>query len=83
MNQLRARTASRNPKLRLLLVGLALLLLHLWRCLRWIHLSVPRRGGRFSDHSLFRLQRFCLFLFDPIREHHYPVRQVARPDSVP
>lgn len=43
----------------------------------------PRRGGRFLDQTLFRLQRFCLFLFDAVRELHQPVRQVARPASVP
>lgn len=83
LNLLRARTASRDPKVRLLLVALAFLLLNLWRMLRWHFLSVPRRGGRYLDHSLFRLHRFCLFLLDAIRDAHCPLRSVSRPASLP
>lgn len=42
MNQVRARTSSRNPVLRLLLVGLALLLLNLYVTLRRGHTWVRR-----------------------------------------
>lgn len=83
MNKVRARTASRDPKLRFLLVTLAFLLINLWRTLRWSVLAVPRRGGRYLDESLFRFHIFCDFLFDAIRHCHQPVRSVVRPLSVP
>jgi hypothetical protein len=46
LNQARIRTSTRDPVLRLLYVGLALLLRNVWV---WLHeevLSSPRRGGR-------------------------------------
>lgn len=45
MQQVRARTTSRNPLLRLLLVGIAFLLFNLWVYLKWARVSLPRRGG--------------------------------------
>jgi hypothetical protein len=46
MHQGQAMTTSRSPRLRLLLVGLALLLRNLWVWLHWEILSRPRRGRR-------------------------------------
>jgi putative transposase len=46
MNQLRIRTCTRNPSLRLLFVAVALLLRNLWAWLHWTTLAQPRRGGR-------------------------------------
>ena len=46
MNQLRVRTTTRNPALRLLFVAVALLLRNLWAWLHWCVLAEPRRGGR-------------------------------------
>ncbi|SRR5690554_956922 len=83
MNQVRARTSSQDPKLRLLYVVLAFLLINLWRTLSWSLLALPRRGGRYLDESLFRFQRFCTFLFDAIREAHQPVRAVVPPAAIP
>ena len=79
MNQVRARTASRDPKLRYLFVVLALLLINLWCTLSWRFLSIPRRGGRFLDSSIFRFQLFCAFLIDAIRTARKPVHVVFRP----
>jgi hypothetical protein len=55
MNQLRIRTCTRNPTLRLLFVAVALLLRNLWAWLHWAVLAQPRRGGR-----RVRLQRLRL-----------------------
>jgi putative transposase len=52
MNQAKVHTCTRNPDVRLLFVGVALLLRNLWV---WLHhqvLATPRRGGR-----LLRLER--------------------------
>jgi IS4 transposase len=55
MNQLRIRTCTRNPTLRLLFVAVALLLRNLWAWLHWAVLAQPRWGGR-----RVRLQRLRL-----------------------
>jgi putative transposase len=46
MHQVRARTTSRNPALRLLLVGLALILHNVYITLRQVYLTIRRYGGR-------------------------------------
>jgi hypothetical protein len=55
MNQCRARTCTRNPGVRLFLVGVALLLRNVWVWLHWQVLSGKRRGWR-----LLRLQVLTL-----------------------
>jgi hypothetical protein len=45
-NQARGWTTSRNPVLRLLLFGIALLLENIWVHLKWSIMSRPRKGGR-------------------------------------
>jgi putative transposase len=49
LHQARIRTCSRNPLLRLLYVGIALILRNVWVWLHWQVLSHPRRGGRRID----------------------------------
>ena len=46
MNQARARTASKVPAFRFLLVAVALLLQHFWISLKWAVVSHKRKGGR-------------------------------------
>lgn len=46
MHQVRARTASRNPVLRLLLIGLAVLIVNAYLALRQVWLTVQRYGSR-------------------------------------
>jgi putative transposase len=55
MNQVRIRTSTQNPALRLLLVAVALLLRNLWAWLHWAVLAESRRGGR-----VVRLERLRL-----------------------
>jgi hypothetical protein len=83
MNSVRARTSSRDPKLRFLFVGLAFALLNLWVTLQWAVLAVPRRGGRWLEPELFRLHRFCDFLREAIGEVRHLVRSVTRPAGLP
>jgi putative transposase len=45
MHQGRARTSTRNPEVRLLLVGVALVLRDVWVWLHYAVLSTPRRGN--------------------------------------
>lgn len=46
MNQAKVATTTRNPVVRLFLVGVALVLRNVWVWLHWDVLSAPRRGGR-------------------------------------
>ncbi|GAA0291351.1 ISH3 family transposase [Halarchaeum salinum] len=41
-----ALTSSRDAGLRLLLFVVSLLLQNVWRCLHWMYVAAPRRGGR-------------------------------------
>jgi hypothetical protein len=52
MNQARIRTCTRDPQVRLLFVGLALVLRNVWVYLHYAVLSSPRRGNR-----VIRLER--------------------------
>jgi len=61
LHQVRARTTTRSPVLRLLLVGLALILVNLYVTLRTV-LAQPRRAGWFS------LPRLRLFLGRAVAE---------------
>ncbi len=67
MNEVRARTTSRNPALRLLLVGIAFILLNIWVYLKWI-LGQPRRGGRYIHRKLFVLSQLRLFLTEAVKQ---------------
>ena len=62
MHQARIRTSTRDPLLRLLYVGVALILRNVWAWLHWEVLSCPRRGGRRVDLGklTFRGMLLCL-----------------------
>jgi hypothetical protein len=80
LHQGRIRTCTRDPLLRLLYVGIALLLRNVWVWLHWAVLSQPRRGGRRVDLNqlVFRkmlvgLQHLAEALFgvcDDVRSKH-------------
>jgi len=61
MHQGRARTGTRNPLVRLLLVGVALVLRNVWVWLHYAVLSTPRRGNR--RHNLDRLTLKAMLLW--------------------
>lgn len=62
LGRTRARTTSRNPALRFFLLGLALLLINIWVCLRWLISRLPSTGPARLDLNRFRLHRFIAFL---------------------
>ena len=80
LHQARIATCTRDPLLRLLYVGIALLLRNVWVWLHWEVLSQPRRGGRRVDLNqlVFRkmlvgLQHLAEALFgvcDDVRSKH-------------
>ena len=62
MNQARIRTSTRDPLLRLLYVGVALILRNVWVWLHWQALARPRRGGRRIDLSRLRFRQMLVWL---------------------
>jgi hypothetical protein len=79
MNHVRARTCSRKPSLRLLLVGIAFTILNLWSYIRWAWLGQLQRGGRYVDRKLFHLHRMAHMLSRAVEAIYGCVLSVQRP----
>jgi hypothetical protein len=62
MHQARVRTCTRDPLLRLLYVGIALLLRNVWVWLHWQVLAHRRRGGRRIDLGRLRFRKMLVWL---------------------
>ena len=62
MNQARIRTCTRDPLLRLLFVGIALILRNVWVWFHMMVLSAPRRGRRELRLEVLRLRTMLLWL---------------------
>jgi putative transposase len=61
-HQARARTSTRDPVMRLLLVGVALVLRNVWVWLHYAVLSSPRRGSREFNLDLLPFKDLLLWL---------------------
>lgn len=64
MNQCRARTCTRDPAVRLFLVGVALVLRNVWVWLHWHVLSDRRRGHRALRLKLLSVKALLLMLLE-------------------
>jgi hypothetical protein len=73
--QAKAMTTSRSPRLRLLLVGLALLLRNLWVSLHWEVLSRPRRGRRAVCLDRLRFPDLLQWLLHGVEQRYGAVDQ--------
>jgi len=62
LQQARIPTCTRDPVLRLLFVGLALILRNVWVWLHWEVLSHPRRGGRRLDLDQMPFRKLLVWL---------------------
>jgi putative transposase len=62
MHQARIRTCTRDPLLRLLYVGIALLLRNVWVWLHWQVLAHRRRGGRRIDLGRLSFREMLVWL---------------------
>ena len=62
------RTTTRNPVVRLLYVGIALVLRNLWVWLHYTILSMPRRGGRVILLERLRWETLLLWLLHVVEE---------------
>jgi len=78
MNQMRARTTSRKPGIRLMLVSIAFTLRNLWVFICWAWLGLPRRGSRQIDAKRFRLSRMAHFLLQAV-EAICTISSIERP----
>ena len=76
MEQARIRTSTRDPLLRLLYVGVALILRNVWAWLHWELLSQPRRGGRRLDLARLTFRTLLLWL------QHYAEQWLGVEDEV-
>ena len=81
MEAVRARTASSNPALRFLLMGVALLIVNMWIRLHWLFLRLPGRGPRRVARWRFRFDRMRSFLTRAI-ERFYGVITAVDPAPI-
>jgi len=82
MNQAKVTTCTRNPLVRLFLVGVALILRNVWVWLHWEALSTPRRGGRALRPERLRFKTLLAWLGDVIEER-FGVRDETRVERPP
>jgi hypothetical protein len=68
MNQAKVTTTTRNPVVRLFLVGVALILRNVWVGLHWELLSAPRKGGREVRLDRLRFKTLLLWLLHVVEE---------------
>jgi hypothetical protein len=76
LRQCLGRTGSGDARLRLLLVGLALLVRNLWVWLHWEVLAQRRRGGRQVRLSLLTLQTVCLWIVLAVAQEYGLVLEI-------
>jgi putative transposase len=79
MNRVRARTASTNPALRLLLVGLAFLLINLWVHFKQLYACDRHRAGRRLNPRRLTLLRMMHLLIRAIETDLKPLTQLQVP----
>jgi len=84
LRKVRARTTSRNPALRFLLLGLALVLLNCWTALRLLATRNFEPGPLRWIPTQFQLPRFIAFLRRAIERaygtiDHIPIYTLLRP----
>jgi putative transposase len=67
-NQAKVVTTTRNPLVRLFLVGVALVLRNIWVWLHWDVLSAPRQGGREVRLDRLRFKVVLLWVLHVVEE---------------
>jgi hypothetical protein len=79
MNRVRARTTSTNPALRLVLVGLAFLLINLWVHFKQLYACDCHRAGRRLNPRRLTLLRMMHLLIRAIETDLKPLTQLQVP----
>jgi hypothetical protein len=77
MNLMRARTSTRNPVIRLLLIGLAFVIFNLYITLRQIAASAPKSSRQSSKRFWLSLRRLG-FLLSRAIENQWDITQVLQ-----
>jgi hypothetical protein len=75
-HQARLRTSSRKPALRLLCMGVALVLRHVWV---WLHaegMAQPQRGARHLPLHALRFARLLLWLTMEVAKPYRLVKEI-------
>ena len=75
-HQARMRTSTRNPALRLLFMGVALVLRNVWV---WLHAEVlaqPQRGARQLRPQSLRFARLLMWLLMEVAKHYRLLREI-------
>ena len=76
------KTTTRNPTLRLLFVGIALLLRNLWVWVHWAYLATPRRGARVLNLHKLRFRTLLMWLAH-VAEETFGIDDNAIAERVP
>lgn len=71
-NRCRVKTATKNPVVRFLFMGIAYIIKDIWIYLIWKHVSYPRKGGRLLLQERFPLELMLTFLREAV-ERKYTV----------
>ena len=79
MEQVRARTTSKNPALRFLLMGLALVLVNVWLALQWTYCRLRGSGPRRIAPGLLTLERLLHFLIHAVEAEYGVITEVTSP----
>lgn len=84
-NRARARTSTRDPAVRLVLFGIALLIENEWVWIKYDRLSVPHRGraGRVVQDGLLRFDRFLAWIVHAVNLALGLVAEVSVPPRSP
>jgi len=83
MNQAKVHTCTRNPDVRLLFVGVALVLRNLWV---WLHhhvLAMPRRGGRVLRLERLRFKLLLRWLAAVIESDYVTYDEATAERTIP
>jgi len=85
MNQAKVATTTRNPVVRLFLVGVALVLRNVWVWLHWEQLSMPRKGGRVVRLDRLPFKTLLLWLLHVAEEQfgRWDMTNTERPPLQP
>lgn len=79
MERVRARTCSQNPALRFLLMGVALILVNVWVCLRCQLGGRPEGAAWSAALARFTLEQMAHFLIRAVESHYGVVKVIELP----
>lgn len=79
MEQVRARTTSKNPAFRFFLMGVALVLVNVWMALQWTYCRLQGSGPRRIASGLLTLERMLHFLIHAVEMEYGVITEVTSP----